>query len=130
MLEGRPFLDDERLLEAARRVWWDLGREDWLEAFAAHPRIGERPAAGFASHEQAGMDGAAAGIRAALAEGNRRYEQRFGHVFLICATGRGADELLAELRRRLGNDPSTELREAAAEQARITELRLSRLVGR
>ena len=111
---------------AAERFWWALGREDWLEAFAGHPRIGARTTDAAARREQAGVDGATAATRAALALGNRMYEERFGHVFLICATGKSADEMLGALRDRLGNDPITELRIAAGEQAKITRLRLEK----
>jgi len=130
MLAARPFGSDAELLATAERVWWGLGRADWLEAFAAHPRIGGRggPKTDWARHEQAGADGAAEATLAALAQGNRAYEERFGHVFLISATGRTADEMLAALRGRLTNDPATELRVAAEEQAKITRLRLDKLV--
>jgi allantoicase len=131
---GRPYQGFEDLAEAGDRIWVGLGRQDWLEAFAAHPRIGERPAdaagpgAGWSDKEQAGVAGADAAVRAALAEGNRQYEARFGHVFLVCASGLSAAELLDALRGRLGNDPDTELRVAAEEQRRITRLRLDKLV--
>src|SRR5213083_3684848 len=130
MLAARPFASDAELLATAERVWWGLGRADWLEAFAAHPRIGGRggPKTDWARHEQAGADGAAEATLAALAQGNRAYEERFGHVFLISATGRTADEMLVALRGRLTNDPATELRVAAEEQAKITRLRLGKLV--
>jgi OHCU decarboxylase len=134
MLAARPFASDAELRAAAERVWWRLGRADWLEAFAAHPRIGARgkgegeAMTDWARHEQAGADGAVEATLAALAQGNRAYEQRFGHVFLICATGRTADEMLGALRGRLTNDPATELRVAAEEQAKITRLRLDKLV--
>jgi OHCU decarboxylase len=132
MLAARPFASDAELLAAAERVWWGLGRTDWLEAFAAHPRIGERGSGGaltdWARREQAGADGAAGATLAALAQGNLTYEERFGHVFLISATGKTADEMLGALRDRLTNDPGTELRVAAAEQAKITRLRLDKLV--
>jgi len=130
MLAARPFASDTELLAAAERVWWGLGRVDWLEAFAAHPRIGARAEAmtDWARREQAGANGAAEATLAALAQGNRTYEKRFGHLFLICATGRTADEMLGALRARLTNDPATELRVAAEEQAKITRLRLDRLV--
>ena len=130
MLAARPFGSDAELLATAERVWWGLGRADWLEAFAAHPRIGGRggPKTDWARHEQAGADGATEATLAALAQGNRAYEERFGHVFLISATGRTADEMLVALRGRLTNDPATELRVAAEEQAKITRLRLGKLV--
>jgi len=126
VLAARPFASDAELLESAERFWWALGREDWLEAFAGHPRIGARTTDAAARREQAGVDGATAATRAALALGNRMYEERFGHVFLICATGKSADEMLGALRDRLGNDPITELRIAAGEQAKITRLRLEK----
>ena len=131
MLAARPFASDTELLAAAERVWWGLGRADWLEAFAAHPRIGARAEAmtDWARREQAGANGAAEATLAALAQGNRTYEKRFGHLFLICATGRTADEMLGALRARLTNDPATELRVAAEEQAKITRLRLDKLVA-
>ncbi|MDP8978283.1 MAG: 2-oxo-4-hydroxy-4-carboxy-5-ureidoimidazoline decarboxylase, partial [Actinomycetota bacterium] len=124
----RPFGDLAGLEQAADAVWWDLDFQDWLEAFAAHPRIGDRTAGGRSASEQAGAHDADEATLAALAEANRAYEQRFGHVFLVCATGKGAGEMLDELRRRLGNGPETELRVAAEEQRRITRLRLGALL--
>ncbi len=131
MLAARPFGSDAELLATAERVWWGLGRADWLEAFAAHPRIsdGERVTTDWARREQAGADGAAEATRAGLKQGNRAYEERFGHVFLISATGKTGDEMLGALRDRLTNDPVTELRLAAEEQAKITRLRLDKLVA-
>jgi len=135
MLAARPFASDAAVLAAADRTWRALGPEDWREAFAAHPRIGDRASAAprhaptreWSRQEQAGAATADEETRVALAAGNAEYERRFGHVFLIRATGRSADEILAELRRRLGNDPAMELRETAGEQAEITRLRLERL---
>ncbi len=128
MIAERPYRDDRHLFAIARRVWTALTPVDWLEAFAAHPRIGERGTSTWSRHEQAGMDGAEATTRQALAESNREYERRFGHIFLICASGRTAQEMLAELQRRLTNDPDEELLVAAEEQAKITELRLRKLI--
>ncbi len=138
MIAARPFGDDAALFAAADREWRALGADDWREAFAAHPRIGDREAtdarhAGtrdWSRREQAGTATADPAVLAALAEGNRVYERRFGHVFLISAAGRSADEMLAALRRRLGNEPAAEMREAANEQAKIMRLRLERLVER
>ena len=135
MVAARPFASDGAVLAAADRAWWALGPDDWLEAFAAHPRIGDRASADprhaatreWSRREQAGAATADDGVRAALAAGNAEYERRFGHVFLIRAAGRSADEILAALRRRLENDPDAELREAAGEQATIIRLRLERL---
>ena len=127
---GRPYADLAALQQAADQVWTGLGPADWLEALEAHPRIGERggASAGWSEREQAGVGAAGDDVRRAIARGNAAYEQRFGHVFLISAEGRSAEEILADLRARLGNDPDTELRVAAEEHRRITRLRLARLV--
>jgi OHCU decarboxylase len=137
MLERRPYGTLDHLLGAAEEVWWTLGPEDWREAFDHHPRIGEQAAVSpqgttaqaWSADEQRGVSAAAADARQALAEGNRQYERRFGHIYLVCATGKSAEEMLALLRERLANDASTELRVAAGEQAKITRLRLEKLVG-
>ena len=128
MAARRPFRSVDELHRAAEEVWWSLDPEDWREAFGAHPRIGER-GAGWSAEEQSGARDAAASTLARLARGNEDYEKRFGHVFLICATGRTAEEMLANLEQRMMNDPSDELRVAAGEQARITHLRLDKLLA-
>ena len=120
---GRPYPTARALQRAADQEWWALAEADWQEAFAAHPRIGAT-----ARGEQAGVAAAPPDTLAALAEGNRRYEERFGRVFLVRAAGRSAAEMLALLRQRLDSDPATELRVAAGEQAEITRLRLERLL--
>ena len=127
---GRPYGDVATLLETADEVWKGLDPADWLEALEAHPRIGERGGASarWSQQEQAGVGAAGEEVRQAIARGNAEYEQRFGHVFLISAEGRSAEEILANLRARLGNDPDTELRVAAEEHRRITRLRIERLV--
>ncbi len=128
---GRPYGTAPALFDAAERAWWSLDAADWLQAFAAHPRIGERERADPGTREeQAGVAGVSPVTLAALAEGNRRYEERFGHVFLVCASGMDAGRLLAELERRLEGEPGSELRVAAAEQAKITRLRLAGLLER
>ena len=132
LLAHRPFASDDDLAVAAREVWFALTPEDWLEAFGHHPRIGDRESlrarfprtADLSAREQRGVDHAADETLAALAEGNRAYETKFGFIFLVCATGKTAEEMLAILHRRLANDRATELQIAAAEQAQITELRL------
>ena len=134
---ARPFAGAAALLERADAVWWELGEEDWREAFRSHPRIGEKKAeAGqtgreraWSAGEQAGMRTAAEATQRALAEGNRAYEARFGWIYIVCATGKSADEMLELLRRRLANDPDTEIRVAAEEQRRITRLRLEKLLA-
>jgi len=134
MVRERPFRTDERVFAAADRIWRSLGKSDWLEAFAGHPRIGERAAKAHAStgawsaKEQSGMDAASAETARALVEGNRAYEDKFGHVFLICATGKSASEMLASLRERMMNPPETELRVAADQHGLITRIRLGKLV--
>jgi OHCU decarboxylase len=137
MAVRRPFADVEALLAAADQVWWSLAADDWHEAFRAHPRIGERKAApaqgaraaGWSRQEQAGATDAAASVADALAAGNREYERRFGHIYIVCAAGKSAEEMLGILRSRLANDAETELRVAAGEQAQITRLRLAKLLG-
>jgi 2-oxo-4-hydroxy-4-carboxy-5-ureidoimidazoline decarboxylase len=131
----RPFLSEVNLFAAAEDAWRGLAREDWLEAFAAHPRIGDvdslrkkfAATAAWSAQEQAGVSGASDEVLLALAEGNRAYEAKFGYLFIVCATGKTAAEMLALLRRRLGNAPEEELLHAAAEQAKITHLRLQKL---
>ena len=126
---GRPYATPPALYDAAEQAWWSQDESDWREAFAAHPRIGERETADSqARREQSGVAGATANTLAGLADANRAYEERFGRVFLICASGRSADEMLASLRERLNNDAETELRIAAGEQSKITRLRLERLL--
>jgi 2-oxo-4-hydroxy-4-carboxy-5-ureidoimidazoline decarboxylase len=141
MMRLRPFASDGEVFGSAERIWLALGPADWLEAFAAHPRIGEDPArlrarfghdptrgsASWSRAEQAGVSGAPEATLAALAAGNRDYAARFGFVFLVCATGKSAAEMLALLRARLPNDPAVELRIAAGEQLKITQLRLAKL---
>ncbi|MBX6391719.1 MAG: allantoicase [Frankia sp.] len=139
----RPFGTLEELLAVAEQEWWRLPESAWLEAFTAHPRIGERPAIASTPttsarttvvgmdaprREQAAMEQASAEVRAAMAEGNAAYEERFGYIFLVRAAGRTAQEMLELLRERLNNDPETELRVAAGQQAEITAMRLHRLI--
>jgi OHCU decarboxylase len=127
---GRPYADLAALQAAADQVWTGLDPADWLEALQAHPRIGERGGASahWSEQEQAGVGAGGDDVQGAIARGNAAYEERFGHVFLISAEGRSAEEILANLRARLGNDPDTELRVAAEEHRRITRLRIARLV--
>jgi allantoicase len=125
MAGSRPFRSEADLKEKSDQIWRSLGREDWLEAFAAHPRIGETGGR-WSQQEQAGARGADAET---LAEANRLYESRFDHIFIVCATGKSAEEMLGLLRARLDNDPETELRVAAEEQRKITNLRLEKLLA-
>jgi 2-oxo-4-hydroxy-4-carboxy-5-ureidoimidazoline decarboxylase len=130
MLSARPFSSVEALHEAAQKFWRNLSREDLLEAMSHHPRIGERAGASQSDlREQAGAMSADDQIKVAMVEGNRAYEARFGHIYLVCATGKSGAELLAILQSRLQNDLATELAVAAAEQEKITALRLDKLKG-
>jgi OHCU decarboxylase len=130
LVAGRPYRGVDRLLDAAALRMHQLSEQDWIAAFKAHPRIGERggDAPASSDREQSRVVEASAATRAALATGNRQYEERFGHVFLIAASGRSPDEILSELRRRMKNDPETELREARRELATIARMRLQRLL--
>jgi OHCU decarboxylase len=136
MAQSRPFREMDEFLETADCIWWDLRPADWLEAFRQHPKIGGKTAAPQASaqarrwseQEQAGTMGAPGDILAVLTEANRAYEARFGYIFIICATGKTSEEMLALLEKRLQNDPATELRIAAEEQRKITRLRLEKLL--
>lgn len=132
MLARRPFHDQAGLLAVAREIWFSLDEADWREAFARHPRIGDRAALSarfpeshaFSRREQSRVAGAPPDLLTTLAQRNEEYFQRFGYIFIVCATGLTAAEMLAMLETRLPNDPAREIRVAAAEQARITELRL------
>jgi allantoicase len=128
MAEVRPFASRAALENAADLTWGALPPAGWRAAFAAHPRIGEKTAPGWSREEQSGAAAAGDATRARLAEAQRAYEARFGHLFLVCATGRGAEELLALLERRLSNTADLELRVAADEQRKITRLRLGKLL--
>lgn len=131
--DGRPYPSVDTVLKRADSVLGQLDEAEIDKALAAHPRIGESPEHLSPEHassrrEQAGVAGADAEVLAALAEGNRFYEQRFGHVYLVCADGRSATELLALLRGRLANAPSTERWKLRDELAKINKLRLTRLL--
>lgn len=120
------------LLDASLEVWWSLDPADRMEAFRSHPRIGDSPAVTLASakskewssQEQEQVNDSDDATKRALAEGNRLYEERFGRIFIVCASGKSPAEMLALLRQRLLNDDATELREAAEEQQKITQIRL------
>lgn len=128
MAEKRPFASAAACRDGADRVWKSLFPADWLEAFRAHPRIGDPSAAGREAEEQAGARSASEALQAALGEANRLYEKRFGYLFVVCASGLGAEEMLDLCRRRLHNDPEMELAVAGEEQRKITRLRLERLL--
>jgi 2-oxo-4-hydroxy-4-carboxy-5-ureidoimidazoline decarboxylase len=133
---ARPFADAAALVAACEREWSRASREDILEAFTHHPRIGDREALrarfpstqAWAANEQSGAASAAESVLDELEQGNRAYEDRFGHIFIVCASGKTAEEMLALLRARLGNDRDAELRIAAGEQMKITRLRIEKLL--
>jgi 2-oxo-4-hydroxy-4-carboxy-5-ureidoimidazoline decarboxylase len=141
MLSQRPFKSADEILASAERLWLDLQPSDWLEAFAAHPRIGGqtgRRADGPTGHgprgdawsksEQASVDSASDDVKARLTQANHDYESMFGWTYIVCATGKSAEEMLALARARMNNPPDTELQLAAAEQAKITRLRLQKML--
>lgn len=136
MAARAPFSSRAELYGTAAWVWWHLGGRDWREAFTHHPRIGADPAklrekfaatAAWSEAEQSGVADAGVDVIEALAEANRAYEAKFGYLFIVCATGKRADEMLALCRERLENTPENEIRIAAGEQAKITRLRLEKL---
>ena len=132
-----PFRGERELFETAEKVWWALSPEDWLEAFRSHPKIGEQKpdtatstaALSWSRKEQQGVANASADTRELLAELNQRYEEKFGFIYIVCATGKSSEELLTILQERLANESETELRNAAKEQAQITRLRLNKLLA-
>ncbi len=136
MSETRPFPNIAELLNQARQTWQNLNAQDWLEAFAAHPKIGAKKAASHQSAqsaewsdaEQSGTEAAADSLRDELDEANRLYEEKFGFIFIVCATGKSAAEMLDLCRRRVRNDADSEIRIAADEQRKITEIRLKKLL--
>jgi 2-oxo-4-hydroxy-4-carboxy-5-ureidoimidazoline decarboxylase len=130
-----PFSDEKALFEKAREIWFGhCGRKDWLEAFTHHPKIGDVDSLAkkyaatkdWASGEQSGVQSASMETLQALAAGNEAYKKKFGYIFIVCATGKSAAEMLALLNERLHNDPDTELRIAMQEQHKITEIRLKK----
>jgi len=138
MAKERPYQTLETLLGAANDIWWSLDHSDWLEAFRSHPKIGEKKAIEkvsaqsqqWSGQEQSGVTNAVQQTIDDLASLNDEYEQKFGFIFIICATGKTSDEILAALRERFEHDTQAELTIAAAEQSKITELRLKKLLLR
>ncbi len=126
----RPYSDMNSLLAKADDIWWSLAEGDWLEAFACHPCIGESAAnashqfSAWSTEEQSKARSAAESVLDAISRKNRKYEARHGFIFIVCASGRSAEELLAILDRRLNNTTEVELQEAAEQQRQITHLRI------
>jgi len=136
--KARPYASLESLIASANDIWRSLNPDDWLEAFRSHPKIGEKKAdtqvsdqsRQWSGQEQAGVTQASRETVDTLAALNWTYEKKFGYIFIVCATGKTSDEMLAALRQRIENDAGTELSIAAAEQSKITELRLKKLVNK
>ena len=136
MVAERPFESLSDLSAKGDRVWSSLEPDDWLEAFHSHPKIGEQKAAAptarearqWSADEQSGMRDSSQRTVDELAKLNREYDEKFGFIFIICASGKSSAEMLEHLRERINNSPAVELRNAAAEQAKITNLRLEKLV--
>jgi 2-oxo-4-hydroxy-4-carboxy-5-ureidoimidazoline decarboxylase len=131
MIAHRPIADEQELHEIAGRAWGNMNEADWMEAFACHPRIGDRKSAHASSQsatwsqqEQSSVISAAETTLTQLAEGNARYEDRFGFTYIVCATGKSPEEMLSILKRRLSGDLSSEMREAAEQQRQIMHIRL------
>jgi 2-oxo-4-hydroxy-4-carboxy-5-ureidoimidazoline decarboxylase len=143
MTARRPFQDEAVLTAASDDIWRGLCKSDWLEAFRSHPRIGEsgigesrryglaeKSSEDWAMGEQEKVADAEHAVKIALAEGNREYEKKFGHIFIVCATGKSGAEILRILTRRINNDADTELHEAAEQQRQITQIRLRKWLER
>ena len=137
MSELRPFRNKEELFAKADELWWSLSAEDWLEAFRAHPKIGEKkaaaaqsePARAWSAQEQSGVADASSQTKDELERLNREYEDQFGFIFIVCASGKSSEEMRSILNSRIDNDRDTELRIAAEEQRKITRLRLEKLLN-
>ena len=136
MARRRPFASFDRILQAASEIWPRLDPADWKQAFRAHPRIGQRQqspcasslAQAWSAQEQAGMSRAPVAVANALEEANQEYLAKFGYIFIVCATGKTAEEMLDLMRLRLNNSPEEEIRVASQEQDKITLLRLRKLL--
>ena len=130
----RPYPSVDALNKAADSIWWKLERADWLEAFSHHPQIGDQPASGsdsarrWAAGEQAGTRTASDDVKSRLARANRAYFDKFGYIYIVCATGKTAEGMLAILNQRLQNDPPSEISIAAEQQRLITRIRLEKLL--
>jgi len=137
MASNRPMDEEAALLAVSDEIWRGLGEADWLEAFRSHPRIGETRAekdsatqsSAWSAQEQQKAATADEAVKMALKWGNREYEQKFGRIFIVCATGKSASEILEILRRRLHNDDATELQLAAEEQRQIMHIRLKKWIA-
>lgn len=136
MVNNRPYSNQDDVLSIADKSWSDCEEKDILQAFEGHPKIGDvnslkakyAKTRDMAGHEQSGAAVASEEVLNALAAGNQAYEKRFGYIFIVCATGKSADEMLSLLNERLNNQPEDELTIAAAEQHKITRIRLNKMI--
>lgn len=136
MLKCMPFISHEELFQRADEIWNSLEEKDWREAFLHHPKIGDlnslkakySGSKTLAEKEQSGVSGASNDTLSELAALNNEYEKKFGFIFIVCATGKSADEMLELIKIRIGNDPLTELKTAMKEQSKITKLRLEKII--
>ena len=137
MVASRPFADTNELLEAAQNHWQTMAESDFLQAFTAHPKIGDVESLrakyantkALAANEQSGAQSASESVLLALASGNREYEEKFGFIFIVFATGKSAGQMLELLQQRLPNNRAQEIQNAADNQMQITDLRLKKLLG-
>jgi 2-oxo-4-hydroxy-4-carboxy-5-ureidoimidazoline decarboxylase len=132
----RPFADPQELLDQSDAIWANLPEDAWREAFDSHPRIGQQHARAataeslaWSAQEQQAAASPDEAVKLALAAANRQYEERFGRIFIVCASGKSSAEILAILTRRMSNTPADEMLEAAEQQRQITQLRLRRWLG-
>lgn len=135
LAEGRPYASEEEIYSLSERSFETLTRDEWLEAFGAHPKIGDMESLKkkysatkeWAEHEQSRVHGTPPQVLQDLAAGNSEYENKFGYIFIVCATGKTAEEMLSILTQRIRNNSKEELGIAAAEQKKITNIRLGKL---
>ena len=136
MNQSRPFQNKNEVYQQAESIWLSLSSEDWLEAFTHHPKIGNinslrkkfRNTKSISKNEQSGVNNATESTLKNLAESNQLYEDKFGFIFIVCATGKSSDEMLALIKMRLNNNAKIEMQNAAKEQNKITQLRLKTLL--
>ena len=136
MNQNRPFQDKNEVYQQAESIWFSLSSEDWLEAFTHHPKIGDidslrkkfHNTKSISKNEQSGVNDAEKSTLNDLAKSNQLYEDKFGFIFIVCATGKSSDEMLALIKMRLNNNAKIEMQNAAKEQNKITQLRLKTLL--
>ncbi len=136
MNQSRPFQNKNEVYQQAESIWFSLSSEDWLEAFTHHPKIGDidslrkkfHNTKSISKNEQSGVNDAEKSTLNNLAKSNQLYEDKFGFIFIVCATGKSADEMLALIKMRLNKNADTEMQNAAKEQNKITQLRLEKLL--